>query len=258
MAYAYQALQDEELLAAAAKAADFVLTRMMKNGELFRRYRDGEVAIPATLEDYSLFVTGLIDLYEAGFESRWLEHAEKLAGRMIELFWDSEEGGFILSPPSGTLQVKVKEGYDGPIPSGNSAAALALLRLAELSGKEEFRMKAEKTLQLFSESMDSEPSAHTAMLSALNFYYGPPKEIVVAVRGLGADARTMLREVQTRFIPDKVLCLVSEDDPVRTYKSPLTEGKSAIGGRPTVYVCQNFACKMPISDLAVLRRELES
>jgi uncharacterized protein YyaL (SSP411 family) len=152
----------------------------------------------------------------------------------------------------------VKEGYDGPIPSGNSAATLALLRLAELTGREGFRTTAEKTLRLFSDSMDSEPSAHTAMLSALSFFYGPSKEVVVAVKTLDGGARTVVREVQMRFIPNKVLCLVSEDDPARTYKSPLTEGKSTIDGLPTVYICENFACKRPTTELAVLRRELDS
>ncbi len=258
LAYAYQALQEDRLLVAAEKSADFVLTHMIKNGELLRRYRDGEVAIPATLEDYSLFIAGLIDLYEADLEPKWLERAEKLADRMIDLFWDSEDGGFILSLPSSALQVRVKEGYDGPIPSGNSAATLALLRLAELTGREGFRTTAEKTLRLFSDSMDSEPSAHTAMLSALSFFYGPSKEVVVAVKTLDGGARTVVREVQMRFIPNKVLCLVSEDDPARTYKSPLTEGKSTIDGLPTVYICENFACKRPTTELAVLRRELDS
>jgi uncharacterized protein YyaL (SSP411 family) len=257
-AYAYQALQEERFLTAAEKAADFLLTRlMMKDGRLFRRYREGDVAVPATLEDYSLLVLGLIDLYEADLRSRWLEHAVKLAERMIELFWDREEGGgFILSLPSGDLQVRVKEGYDGPIPSGNSAAALALLKLAELTGKEGFRTTAEKTLQIFSDSMDAEASAHTAMLSALSFLYGPPKEIVVAVKKK-IDALPMLKEIQTRFMPDKVLCLVSEDDPASAYSSPLTEGKSALEeGRPTVFICENFSCKRPITDIAALRGAL--
>ncbi len=255
-AYAYQALQEEEFLVAAKKSADFVLTRMLKDRELYRRYRDGEVAIPGTLEDYSLFITGLIDLYEADLESRWLEHAVSFAQHMVKVFWDTEGGGFLLSLPSGELQVKVKEGYDGPIPSGNSAAAMALLRLAEFTGNEEFRTTAEKTLQLFSGNIDKEPSAHTAMLSALSFYYGPSREIVIATKVVDDDTRAMLREVQTRFNPNKVLCLVSEEDPAKRFQSPLTEGKSAIKGRPAVYICENFTCKRPITDLNSLRSAL--
>ncbi len=229
-ASAYQALQEERFLAAAKRSADFVLRRMLKDDTLHRRYRDGEVAVTATLDDYSFLVAALIDLYEADFEKRWLENATTLARRMIELFWDGQDGGFVLNLSTDSLGVKVKESYDGPIPSGNSAAALALLRLSELTGGEEFRATAEKTLHLFSGVIDSEPSAHTVMLSALDFYYGPTKEIVVAADALDDEACMMVNEIQTRFMPAKVLCLLLSRDPEKKIITPLTDGKTALGG----------------------------
>jgi len=174
------------------------------------------------------------------------------------LFWDGQDGGFVLDLSTDSLGVKVKESYDGPIPSCNSAAALALLRLSELTGGEEFRATAEKTLQLFSGVIDSEPSAHTVMLSALDFYYGPTKEIVVAADALDDEARMMVKEIQTRFMPAKVLCLLLSRDPEMKVVTPLTDGKTALEGRPTVYICENFTCKKPITDLTALRRELGS
>ncbi len=134
-------LQDERYLSAATRSADFILTKLVKKGTspmLQRRYRDGDVAIEGNLEDYSFLIAGLLDLYEASFEKRWMSAAIMLAEEMTSVFWDAERGGFFLTPPGGEI-VAIKEGYDGPTPSGNSVAALDLLRLAEFTGNQDFQ-----------------------------------------------------------------------------------------------------------------------
>ncbi len=254
-ACAYQALQEPRYLAAATKCADFVLNTLVKKGTspmLFRRYRDGDVAIAGVLEDYSFLIAGLLDLYEASFEMRWMGAATSLAGEMTALFWDADVGGFFLKPPQGDI-VAIKEGYDGPTPSGNSVAAMDLLRLAEFTGNKDYKEMAETTLKLFAEPMETSPTGYLEMLGAVDFSFGS-KEIVVAKGWEPGELQAMVREVQTRYLPTKVLALADGDPAL----APLTEGKASLKGRPTVYVCENFACKAPVTDVLALKRELDT
>lgn len=253
-ARAYQVLRDERYLAAAERSASFILSNLYRQGILLRRYRDGEAAIQGTLEDYSFLIQGLLDLYEASFDPSLLQRAVQLARQMVELFWDKQEGGFFLNSSSQELIVRVKEAYDGPTPSGNSVATLDLLRLWEMTGDEGFREKGEATIKLFGERLEDEPSAHTFMLMAVDFLLGPRKEVVVV------DSRTdraslLIREIQSRFLPNKVVVLSSGNSTIPEI-SHLVEGKVMVGGKPTAYICENFACKKPINEVDVLRNEL--
>ncbi len=252
-AYAYQALGEEVYLNVARNCADFILTHLYKDGRLLRRYRAGDAAIEATLEDYSYLIQGLIDLYEASLDPRWIREAVTLNQQMMNLFWDNTNGGFFFTSKREDLPAEIKEDYDGPTPSGNSVAALTLLRLNEFTGNPELKEKAETIFKVFNEGIEAQPSAHTYMLSALDFYYGAPKEIVVATESL-EEGREMIREIQTRFLPNKVLsAVIGEEHPLQ---SSLTEGKIPIQEKPTVYICQNFTCKTPVTDLASLRSQL--
>jgi hypothetical protein len=154
--------------------------------------------------------------------------------------------------PYQELLVRVKEGYDGPTPSGNAVAALTLLRLSEFTGREDFRSKAEGTLKAFADSMESSPHSHTYMLCALDFWFGAKEMVVAGSRGDGGTWE-MIREIQKRFLPSKVLVLASERIPET---QALREGKSEIDGRAAVYICENFACKSPITELSALREQL--
>ena len=154
---------------------------------------------------------------------------------------------------SQEVLVRVKEGYDGPTPSGNSAAALLLLRLSEFTGRQDFRDKAETTLKAFGGSMESSPFSHTYMLYALEFWFGS-KEVVVAGQAGERAVQEMVREIQTRFLPNKVVALAAGGIPEI---ASLTEGKTEIGGRPAVYICENFACRSPVTQLESLRKQLE-
>ena len=219
---------------------------------LRRRYRDGDVAIEGNLEDYSFLIAGLLDLYEASFDKRWMSAAIMLAEEMASVFWDAEYGGFFLRPPSGQL-VAIKEGYDGPTPSGNSVAALDLLRLAEFTGNHDFREMAETTLKLFADAMESTPTGYLEMLGAVDFSFGS-KEVVVASGWKPDELDAMVREIRTRYLPTKVLAL-ADGDPAM---ARLTEGKGSIKGMPTVYVCESFACKAPVTDVEALKRQLDA
>ena len=250
LACAYQVTGERRYLDASARAADFILSALVVSDKLFRRYRDGAVAVEATLEDYSFLAAGLLDLYESGFDARYLRSAIRLAEKMNELFWDAGGGGFFMSSSPDVL-VKVKEGYDGPTPSGNAAArsAPAPLRVHGTTGLQgEGRDYAEGLRRL------DGVLAHLAHLHALR------ARLLVRLEGGrgrrldgGEGYRDMVREIQRRFLPNKVVALATDDVPET---SSLTEGKTEIGGRPTVYICENFACKSPVTKLESLREQL--
>jgi len=173
---------------------------------------------------------------------------------MIELFWDKESGGFFLNSSVQELPVRVKDAYDGPTPSGNSVATMVLLRLWEMTGDDQFRERAEKTIKLFGERMESEPSGHTFMLMAADFLLGPRKEVVIVDNSSRGDS-ALIREIQSRFIPNKVVILHSGNSGIQEVAA-LVEGKTMVGGKPTAYICENFTCKMPINEISVLRDAL--
>jgi len=247
------AFGDEDLQRDAFKAADFVLKTNSKGASLLRRYAGGEAALEGTLEDYAFFVQGLIDLFEASSEPRWLKEAERLTEVMIEGFEDKAEGAFYLSlVPEPT---RLKEGYDGPIPSGNSVAALNLVRLAELTGEEKFRKSAERTISSFSRELQVNPSGHTTMLSAFDLLLNGAREVVITAPTARA-AVEMKSEVFRRYIPDKVVVVATHstfDELSRM--SRLLEGRRP-GARARAFVCQNFACKLPADSAEALREQL--
>jgi uncharacterized protein YyaL (SSP411 family) len=253
LAYAYGVVGDQRYLSAGTRSADFLLGSLVVEGKLFRRYRGGDVAIEGTLEDYSFLMAALLDLYEATFDSAWLREAITLSEKMMALFWDENGGGFFMNS-SQQIIARIKDSYDGPTPSGNSVAVMSLLRLSELTGRVDFREKAEKTMIAFAGAMESAPSSHTAMLSALDFWFGS-REIVLTGPAGDKVFGEMLEVIRKRFLPNKVLALA---DGKVAELAALTEGKASLGGGPTVYICENFACKSPVTQVADLSRQLDA
>ena len=175
LARAGAALDRDDFVVAAARAADFILSHMTTpDGRLYRRRREGENAHAGYLEDYAYLVWGLIELYEAGFDVAHLEAAVRLNGRMLEFFWDDELGGLYFSGADNeTLVARSKEIFDGATPSGNSVAALNLLRLGRLTGRPELEEKAAALLQAFSGQVAQQPMVFTHYLAAVDFGLGP-------------------------------------------------------------------------------------
>jgi uncharacterized protein YyaL (SSP411 family) len=238
---------------AATRAAEFVLAKNTRSGRLLRRYAGGEAALEGTLEDYAFFVQGLIDLFEATSQPRWLREAIRLTEVMLDDFEDGEKGGFYLSLEAEPA--RLKEGYDGPIPSGNSVAAVNLIRLSELTANEGFRLKAERTLKFFSRDIEQQPSAHTCMLEALDLLLNGAKEIVISsAKELGAEK--MKREVFRAFLPERVMMVATAKNYAELSKlSSLLEGRKP-GAKARAFVCQNFTCKLPVETTEALRAQL--
>jgi uncharacterized protein YyaL (SSP411 family) len=257
-AVGYRVFRERRYLDAATSAARFIIDNLRDEGQLLRRYRDGEASIPGTLEDYAYLVAGLLDLYEASFESHWLREALQLTGTMTELFWDEADGGFFSNLTSELeLAVAIKDAYDGPIPSGNSVAAQNILRLAALTDNEELKKRAETIFRAFRATLDQSPLEHTQMLCAVAFSLSSPAQVVLASPDK-EEAQAFAAELGRHFLPHNVVAFsqpgVTESElPELT---PLISGKVAIEGKPTVYICEEYTCKAPITDLEELKRVL--
>ena len=253
LAYSSSVLDDQGLAERASKAADFILRTSVRDGKLLRRFAGGEAALEGTLEDYAFFVQGLLDIFEATGEPRWLQQAIRLTKVMVDDYEDGGIGGFYLSLPSKL--VRLKETYDGPTPSGNSVAALNLVRLSELTGDPEMRRLAERTVRAFGREVEQTPSAHTMMLAALDLLLYGTKEIVITASNM-KSASEMRGEVFGRFMPDKVVLVSTARTCEQLSKlSDLLEGREP-GAKPRAYVCQNFTCKLPADSVESLRAQL--
>ena len=259
LAQGARVLEKPAYAAAASDAAHFVLAHMQtSDGELLHRYRDGEAAIAGMLQDYAFFIDGLLDLYEATFEWRWLVEGQRLTRQMLRIFWDEKEGGFFNTAAGAPhVLVRAKELYDGAVPSGNSVAARLLLRLGRLSDDREFEDKAEAMLNGFYAQVEASPTAHTQWLSALDFKAGPSYEIVLVGDREAADLKTLLRTLDRSFVPNKVVLLKTKMRLPADAPSFLLD-KVKINQRATVYVCQNRACRLPTNDPAVFAAQLKA
>ncbi len=248
MAMGYQLTGKPEYLEACEKSAEFVLTTLSQdNGLLLRTYRDGKSHLNAYLEDYSYFIAGLIALYEASFEPKWLTEAERLAHLMIDQFGDDAGDGFFFTGKSHeTLIVQSKSAYDGATPSGASMAIHSLLRLAKHLDNPEFHDKAVETLLLYFHQMEGMPSGSGQLLCELAFLLSTPKEI--AIVGTKGDAKTaaMLAALHSTYQPNKIVAL-SESAEGQTL--PLLAGKTQVDDTATAYVCENYVCQAPTTDV---------
>jgi len=255
LAYGSQVLGDQTYLTTAKKAADFILAKLQKDGKLLKRYREGEAAIPAYLDDYAFFIAGLIDLYEASFEVKYLKEAVRLTQNKVDLFWDAENFGFFFSGKNNEeLISKTKEFYDGAIPSGNSIAVMNLLKLGRLTMNMDWEKKAGDMLQKFSSAIEKQPSAYAQMLCGLDFHLGPAKEIVIAGNFSSPEASEILRTINQRFLPNKVMAFHSDGQAGEELEKliPFAEGFKMQGGKTTAYVCENYVCKRPVNEIKKL------
>lgn len=256
LARGYHILGYRRFLDAATSTTQFILDNLSTEGQLFRRYRAGEAAITGTLDDYAFLIAALLDLYEACFDPKWLREALQLNDRIMALFWDKANGGFFFNRYGETeLPAAIKVAYDGPIPSGNSIAAQNLLRLAALTDNEELRERAKNIFRTFGAQLEQSPLEHAQMLCALDFYLTSPMQIVIASQKI-EEAQAFAAEISRHFLPNNVIAFTSSSDNELLGRIPLIIDNVAVQGKPIVYICENYTCKVPITDLEDLRRVL--
>ena len=243
---------------AANRTIDFIFAKLFIDGRLFHTYKDGKAKHPGYLDDYSFLALGLLDVYGATFDPAVFERAKELTEIMLREFWDNTSGAFFYTGKSHERLIsRTKPVFDGSIPSGNAAAALLLLRLYHLTGKEDYLQRAEKLLRCFYDAMENQPFGFAHMLCALDLYLNKAKEIVVVGKRGDSETTELLNEIHGHYLPDKLLQLVAPDESLEQI-SPLLQGKKPVGGKPTVYICQNFTCSDPITTREKLRAALES
>jgi hypothetical protein len=257
-----QALNEPEYADAARKAADFLLKELRrKDGRLLHRYREGEAALPGYVDDYAFLVWGLIDLYETTFEARYLQEALTLTDDMLKLFWDDKEGGlYFTGADNEKLIARMKDVYDGAIPSGNSVASLNLLRLGRITMRQELEEKAEQAIESFGKTISRSPTGFSQFLIALDFAVGPTKEIVIAGDLHQEDTNLMLHTIRRRFLPVKVLILHPEGEEGKAIEKiiPFIKGQNKINEKAAAYICENYTCKLPTTDVQKMISFIES
>ena len=222
-----------------------------EDGRLLHRYREGEAGIAALLDDYAFLVWGLLELYEATFEARWLEAALELTDAMVEHFWDDRgPGGFFTSADDGeALLVRQKTIYDGAIPSGNSVTMWNLLRLARITGRSDLEDLAHRAGRAFSARVKRVPSVFTQFLVGLDFAVGPGQTVVVAGDPADEQTQALLDAARSGYAPGRVVLLRStrEPRPAITKLAPYTLEQREVDGRAAAYVCEGDRCSRPIT-----------
>jgi uncharacterized protein YyaL (SSP411 family) len=246
-----QVFNSTRFLKAAVNAIRFILEKLQRtDGRLIHRYREEEATVDGNLDDYAFLVWGLIELYETTFDTEYLEAALRLQDDMLEHFWDRESGGFFFkSDDSEKLLIHHKEFRDGAIPSGNSVTFLNLIRLSRMTGKTHYEEKAATLARAVSSHEEGTPSHNTMFLAALDFLIGPTYEITIVDSPDSKETRNMLEAIRTRFVPNKVVLLKKEDQKDLENLAEFTKDMKTIGNKTTVYVCKDFVCSKPITEI---------
>ncbi|MCJ7716578.1 MAG: hypothetical protein MUO54_08665 [Anaerolineales bacterium] len=252
-AKAASALGEPHYAHAAKIAADFIWDRLRdEKGKLLKRYRDGEAGLPAHLDDYAYLVWGYLELYEAVFDPVYLQRAVDLNQMMLSEFWDDQNGGlFFTAEGQADLIVRRKEIYDGAVPSGNSVAAFNLLRIGRMTANPELEEKARLIGSVFYDQVSPVPMGYTQLLSAMIFVLGETFEVVITGDKEGDDTKAMLDALNSTYFPNKVVLF----RPIGDKGSPIEElaeysaNQNSIDGKATAYVCKNYTCSAPTTDL---------
>jgi uncharacterized protein YyaL (SSP411 family) len=238
--------------------AEFIMDNLEVDGRLLRTWKasasGGTAKLNGYLEDYAFVIDALLVLYESTFEERWLRESQRLASTMIELL---HADGVFFDTPSDNEQliVRPRDIFDNATPSGGSMAALALLRLAVFTGNDEYRSIAVSSLRSVRDYMERMPSGFANWLAALDFYLSTPMEIVVIGPRDNDVTEKLLSEASSRYLPNRAVA--GSDSPIVNGVSPLLEGRVLVDGKPTAYVCENYACQMPVTEPEALAEQLD-
>ncbi len=257
-AEASRALERPDYREIAVRNASFLLTHLRAGNRLFHSYKDGVAKVNGFLEDHAHLIEGLLALYEATFERRWLEEAVYLAQQMIDEFADEAGTGFFdTGKHHEELVTRPREVQDGATPSGNAVAVSVLLRLATMTGKSDWQRRAIVTLQTMARPMVEHPLGFGRWLSALAGYLGTPREVVIAGERSDPAVDRLAHVVYRRYEPDAVLALADPAEPELGARFPLVANRPVQHGRATAYVCERFACLPPVTEPVDLLIQLE-
>jgi uncharacterized protein YyaL (SSP411 family) len=258
LAQAGRALGEPGYVDAAEAAAGFVLSALRReDGRLLRSWRDGKAGGPGYADDYAMMAAACLSAYESTFDLRWMGEARRLAEDLIRQFHDSERGGFFQTGEDAeALVLRPKDLFDNAVPSGNSVAAEVLLRLAHLTGENEYERAGVSALRVARTLIQRAPSMFGHALGAADLYVSPLKEVAVVGDLTAEPTLRLVREVWGRFLPNAVLAAGRPGDEEAARLVPLLAGREPVDGKPAAYVCERFTCKLPVSEPEELAAQL--
>jgi len=231
----------------------------LATGVLLRRYRQGDAAIPGFLDDYALLAQALLDLYERQFDRRHLELALRLTGEQRQRFEDADYGGFFSSAEGdASLVVRMKEDYDGAEPSGNSVAAMNLLRLADFTNRSDLREAAQRTIAAFMSRLSAAPVSLPQMLCACERMLAGGRQIVIVGEPDTPATEALRGKIHARFLPNAAVLLVDSAETRAFFAAgaPEIAAMQSLDGRPAAYVCRDYTCQLPVASAAELEKLL--
>ncbi len=246
-------LGDESYLRAACRAADFIRKNLRRaDGRLLARYREGEAGYPAYAADYAYYIWGLLELYQASFDGQYLVFAMELSADLIKYFWDEEGGGFFFyGIDAEQLLTRPKDGYDGATPSYNAVAAYSFMLLARLTADLSWQEKAQRAMDFFAAQIRQHPTAHAFWLLAAIQQIFPGSEVVVAAEAKNPEALKMLELLNSSYDPHRLIML-NEEKNNELLGVPFLQNMLSLDGKPTAYICENFACREPLIGVDML------
>jgi uncharacterized protein YyaL (SSP411 family) len=253
-AKAYQVLGEVGHLQTAQRAADFI-QRHLYQKRLLRSYREGPSSIFAFAEDYAFLIQGLLDLYEADFDTRWLRWAGELQVQMGALFGDPKGGYFSTEEGAPDILFRLRDDHDGAEPAANSVAAMNLLRLGWIFDRTEFRDAANRIMTSCAAVLERSPAAVPQMLAALCGLLAEPIQVVIAAQNKNSEP--LIKAIGALFLPDKIVLCADEGDPWLSQHLPALKGMGLIHDKAAAYVCQHFTCELPVTTAEELRARLK-
>ena len=249
-------LERQDYLDIAVKNAEFIRLEMLQDGRLLHSYKNGEAKITGLLEDYAYLGLGLVALYQATFDSQWLLLALDLADTIIQHFHDPENGGFFSTADDAEkLIVRPKDFFDAAVPSDNGATAELLVTLARYTDNREWEDLAAGAVKPMTEAMRQQPSGFGTLLGALERLLSKPREIAIFGDTERKEVQTLLQTVREYAPPFAAVAVVSQDDPLISHL-PFLQERGQIDGKPTVYICEGGACKLPVTTVEEVREQL--
>jgi len=255
-------LNNKNYIIQASKSADFILNNLFINGRLLRSFNNGTVGLHGYLNDYAFFISGLIDLYESTNNIKWLNQAIKLDKILEKNFEDKINGGYYLTENNHEkLLSRVKPDYDGVLPSGNSAHILNLLRLGLFTSKNQYNKRAISALSAFSKSLINTPMNLSKMLLSVDFYYSEAKEIIIITPENKENSNyKFLDALRQIFLPNRILSVITEGNDLKNHIKtiPIAQGKTAINGQTTAYVCKSGTCELPTNNIKTFIQQIKN
>lgn len=259
MAMGGKILGEKRYTEAAEKAVQFIHSKLVReDGRLMARYRDGEAAYPGYVDDYAFLIWGLIELYETTFNPDHLQKALELNDDLLRLFWDEENGGlFLYGSDSEQLITRPKEIYDGATPSGNSVATFNFLRLARLTGRHELEDKAQKQFKAFGRDISRVPRGYSFSITALLFSQMPSREIVLVGNTENHKMDKMVGILRQEYRPFTLSMIFTAEHKTLKSLAPFVAAYKSVNDDVTAYVCENFSCHAPTTDITKFREMLQ-